>query len=598
MLQSIYLRATRRAHRAALVLLALFSLTPAAFSLSPPPPPTRTPPALVGEFPVGCSNVEQDVTRLASGETVVDYWEGNPRDNGNRYVTDLLVAPAKALTYSVAVPSRASAPELGSLFGRTAGTPVPYAAIFCYPTTTSNTRANYPLPAGRVPRMERDNDAPLIAANPRSADGKWPLIVLSHGLAGSPLGNEYLQVIERFAAEGYLVYAPFHADARFSRTKIEDLSDAVYVLRNYDEIAEMQALRPLGLKQGLDYLLTRVEYANAIDQDRIVGFGASLGGMAMTLLQGAKISTSLSNNNAVTIVRDTRYKAVVGYVPFAGYSFQAAFGESNSGTKGIRVPFLGLGGTADVVAPVSRSLQAIDNMSGARYFVTIEGMPHGLRAEDAPELFGWTFAFYRAYLAKGGGFRDLDSIFFNTIANFSSPADDRVQLRKPTSWSYRDELEVVQYSSRVSNKFFMTGNPAEIALLDSYPALWQRTGHRFATFRLDSTLGSPMCRFWAYDGAKINTHFYSIVPSDCDLVRAQPWARDEGFVMRAQPLASPSGVSTAATATCPADMVKVHRLFNINSINHMYITESLLARSIFTADWTFDGAVFCAGEYE
>lgn len=94
---------------------------------------------------------------------------------------------------------------------------MPYAAIACYPTTTANTRADYVhLPSGvKVPKMQRGAER-LIAANPGSGDSKWPLMVLSHGLAGSPLGDDYIQVIVRMAAEGYVVFAPFHADARYS----------------------------------------------------------------------------------------------------------------------------------------------------------------------------------------------------------------------------------------------------------------------------------------------------------------------------------------------------------------------------------------------
>jgi predicted dienelactone hydrolase len=545
---------------------------------------TPTSPSLQGAYPVGCSNVEQDISRVKAGETPADYWEGNPGATA-RYVTDLLVAPDRALTYKINVPAKSQI----DVFDRTGGTQLQYAAIACYPTTAVNTRANYPLPDGRVPRMERGADTPIIATNPSATDGKWPLIVLSHGLAGSPLGNEYIQVIERLAAEGYVVFAPFHADARYSRTKVEDLADAVYVLARYGEIAEMQALRPVGLKQGLDYILSKPEYANVIDQDQVVGFGASLGGMAMMLAQGSKMTTSLGGTER-TILRDNRYKAVVGYVPFSGYSFQPAFGDSNQGVKGIRVPYLGIGGTADVVAPISRTSQAINALSGSKYFVTIEGMPHGLRPQDAPELFGWTFSFYKAQLSRNQADRNA----FNEIVNFAGNADDRMQIRKTLGWGPRDELEVVEYALPQSGKFFMTGTPGEIALLDGLPTLFQRTGVRFATFRQDSTQGLPMCRFYGNDGGRLNTHFYSTLPADCAAVRAQPWAVDEGIAMRATALSS----SVAATGCSLPDTEKIVRLFNINTANHRYLPQSVVERSVFTAEWAAEGAVFCAAKYE
>jgi len=537
-------------------------------------------PSATGNFPVACSNVEQDFTRLASGSSAPDYWEGNLLSDGSHYITELLVSPANALTYNVATPTRAQL----DVFERQGGKQLAYAAIACYPTTAANTRADYVLPDGsKVPKMQRGAEAPIFATNPAQADGKWPLIMMSHGLAGSPLGDDYIQVIARLAAEGYVVFAPFHADARYARVQLDNFSDYFYVISKYAEIAEMQAIRPLGLKQGLDYLLTRPEYASVIDQDQIVGFGASLGGMAMMLVQGAKLTTSWGGAERV-IVRDDRYKAVVGYVPFSGYSFQPAFGDSNGGVRSVRVPYLGIGGTADIVAPISRTSQMIEALSGSKYFITVEGMEHGFRVQDAPEVFGWTFAFFKAELSRN----QADRVAFNAIDNIPGPSDDRVKIRKTLAWGPRDELEVVEYLSPATKKYFMTGRPNEVALLDSLPADWQRTGQRFATHRTDSTVGAEMCRFWGNDGAAINTHFYSTLPADCAAVRAQPWARDEGIVMRAQ---------TLAGGACPADTEKVIRFFNQSTINHRYIGESLLARTTLGPGWVSDGAVFCAAKY-
>ncbi len=544
-----------------------------------------------GRYAVACSNVEQDFSRLRSGEAPSDYWEGNPLAGGAKYVTDLLVSPANALTYKVSVPTRAQL----DVFENQGGKQLQYAAIACYPTTTTNARADYLLPDGsRIPKMQRGADAPIIATNVEAADGKWPLIVMSHGLAGSPLGDNYVQVIARLASEGYVVFAPFHADARYSRVKLNNIADYFYVFSQYSEIAEMQAIRPLGLKQGLDYFLSKPEYANAIDADQIAGFGASLGGMAMMLAQGATMTTSWGGAERV-IVRDDRYKAIVGYVPFSGYSFQPAFGDSNQGVKRVRVPYLGIGGTADVVAPISRTSQMIEALGGSKYFVTIQDMPHGLRTQDAPELFGWTFAFLKAHLGRSQAERDR----FQQIDSFSGNADDRVQIRKTLAWGSRDEMEVVEYFIKSAGKFFITGLPEEVKVLDSFPNEAERTGNRFATHRLDAPIGMPMCRFWANDGKKINTHFYSVIPSDCALLKAQVWARDEGIVMKAQPLLPVSIlIFPAPPLQCPDNTVKVFRFFNQNKINHRYLPEPLLQRMVMTADWMPDGAVFCAGAYD
>ena len=539
-------------------------------------------PSVNGKYPVGCSNVEQDFSRMPVGAAASDYWEGNPLADGSHYVTELLVSPANALTFKVAVPATSE----NDVFEKQGGKQLQYAAITCYPTTTTNTRADYVLPSGvKVMKMQRGAEAPLIATNPDVTDGKWPLMMLSHGLAGSPLGDDYVQVMARLAAEGYVVFAPFHADARYSRIKIDTISDYFYVLSRYAEIAEMEAIRPLGLKQGLDYILTKPEYASRVDSDRIVGFGASLGGMAMMLVQGAKLTTSFGGAERV-IVRDNRYKAVVGYVPYSGQPFQPAFGDSNGGVRSVRVPYLGIGGTADVVAPLARTSQMIEALSGSKYFVTIEGMPHGFRVQDAPEVFGWTFSFLSAHLSRD----QADRVAFNAIASIPGGSDDRVPIRKTLGWGSRDELEVVEFYSAGSKKYFMTGRPDEIAALDAQPATWARTSLRMATHRNDAPVGAPMCRFWANDGASINTHFYSTNTGDCALLKAQTWARDEGVAMRAQDLLTAS--------SCPADTVKVIRLFNQTTINHRYLTETQLSKITLPAGWKVDGAVYCAAKYE
>ena len=560
------------------ILRLLISVATVAMTLSAAHATGGITPSVNGKYPVACSNVEQDFTRVKAGASAADYWEGTPLSDGSHYVTELLVSPADALTYRVTVPKVSEI----DVFEKQGGKQLQFAAIACYPTTATNTRADYVLPSGiKVPKMQRGAEAPLIGTNPEVTDGKWPLMVMSHGLAGSPLGDDYVQVAGRLAAEGYVVFAPFHADARYSRIKLEDVSDYFYILTRYAEVAEMESIRPLALNQGLDYVLSKPEYASRVDSDRIVGFGASLGGMAMMLVQGAKITASWGGAERV-IVRDNRYKAVVGYVPYSGQPFLPAFGDSNGGVRSVRVPYLGIGGTADVVAPISRTSQMIEALGGSKYFVSIEGMPHGFRVQDAPEVFGWTFMFLNAHLSRD----QADRVAFNAITAVPGGSDDQVKIRKTLAWGSRDEMEVVEYFSPPSGKYFMTGRADEVALLDSTPTVWQRTGQRFATHRVDSPVGANVCRFWANDGASLNTHFYSTLPSDCALLRAQPWARDEGVAMRAQTL--------SAATSCPADTVKVIRLFNRTTINHRYLTESVLARMTLTPNWQSDGAVYCA----
>src|SRR6202171_3493500 len=137
--------------------------------------------SLPGPFPVACSNVVQDFTRVGSGESASDYWEGIPASSGgSRYVTDLLADPANTLSFAVTAPSDTS------LFGSFAGRTVPYVIVVCYPTSSTNPRPDYVLPEGKsVPHMQRGGEAPLLA-DPTT---RYPLLLFSHGYGGSPISG-------------------------------------------------------------------------------------------------------------------------------------------------------------------------------------------------------------------------------------------------------------------------------------------------------------------------------------------------------------------------------------------------------------------------
>src|SRR6266567_7376012 len=61
-------------------------------------------PLALGQFPVGCSNVEQDFTRIQPGESARQYWEGFPTGGQERYVDQLLLDPAHVLRVALPVP--------------------------------------------------------------------------------------------------------------------------------------------------------------------------------------------------------------------------------------------------------------------------------------------------------------------------------------------------------------------------------------------------------------------------------------------------------------------------------------------------------------
>ena len=160
-----------------------------------------------GPYPVACSNIAQNFDRVPEKEAATEFWRGLPRADGtSRYVTDLLAEPADTLVYSYAVPVD------DELYGRYGGRTVQDVAIVCYPTTAANARADYALPNGNVvPRMQRAGDAPILPAG-----GPWPVVLYSHGYAGSPLDGTYFGALLTIASHGYVTVAAFHGDPRWS----------------------------------------------------------------------------------------------------------------------------------------------------------------------------------------------------------------------------------------------------------------------------------------------------------------------------------------------------------------------------------------------
>ena len=371
---------------------------------------------LPGPFEVGCSNVAQDFSRLAPGDTAEDYWEGRPAADGRpRYAADLLSAPLQTLTASV------TAPADPTLFGGFAGRRVDYTVLVCYPTRADNPRPAFALPDGRVvPHMQSAAEAPLWA----DASARHPVLLFSHGLAGSPLSDDgHLTVLLWLASHGYVVAAPFHGDPRIADLQIDDLGDAVAFVRKLDDAVAMQALRPLALAATLDLLLAHPQWRDNLDATQVGGFGASLGGEAMLLLAGASLTTS-PTLSAAPVGTDPRVKAAVGYVPYFGQPLLPVFGRDQSGLDGVTMPYLAIAGTADTTAPLDLTQQGMQRLAGPRALVTIAGQQHRFDEASAPDILTWSLVFLDAYVRGDRAARAQ----LGAMSGVEGGADDRLLL--------------------------------------------------------------------------------------------------------------------------------------------------------------------------
>jgi hypothetical protein len=556
-------------------------------------------PIAPGPFHVACSNIAQDATRIAPGASASDYWEG--RDH---YISELLTQPQTAFTFNAAVPNDRN------LYPQNAGSAVNYVAIVCYPTPASNTDADYVLPGTGdvIPHMQPAGAAPQLVSAfeywntlththvdpPPMFPQRLPVIVYSHGLTGSPISSGYVQVLVETAAQGFMVAAPFHGDPRFSRVRVQDFSDALYLTFNFDHIVEMELMRPLSLKAMTDALLADPGYAVGIDTDRIGGFGASLGGEAMTLLLGAQMTTTIGGHCADAAAHDPRIRAVVGYVPFGGWSFLPAFCEGQGGAASVNRPYLAISGTADTTAPLTQMKQALNLFQSSRYMVELTDGQHEFRPEDAGDLFTWMVTFFNAYLdvqadpgamgrlirMQGVNGGRVDNLTVDVHIPFATDGDAQVR-----------EL----YNSRL-NHFYVTTDATEIQfiLAGGQGDGWSLTGQGFrawTSFPPNAFLTAvPVCRFELAPRGRPWSTFYTSSASDCTSLKAGRGWMYTGTPWYIQPV--------NAQLACPDGYIGVNRAYNQGAVrndsNHRFSTSDSTMHEMERVGWVYEATVMCS----
>ena len=533
-----------------------------------------------GPYPVACTNVEQDFSRVPAGESAEMYWRGVASGGNERYVDALLIAPASALS------STFVAPPDEDLYDRWAGEPVTYVFLACYPTTSANGSADYALPGGGVvPRMQRGAEPPILPASPQ----RLPVLLYSHGYGGSPLAGNYLRALIAFASWGYVAVAPFHGDLRYSVFGPEAIAlKSKAHIPIWSEFVAMQALRPLSLSAGLDVMLSRAEWRDRVDSNHVGAFGISQGGETLMLLGGAELNYNLFNFDTKRVTHDARVKAAVGYVPYFGVESVPAFGGNQGGAQGVTLPFLALSGTADPIAPPTVVRAALDRMAGPRGHVLLDGLGHDLDPGSAADVVTWSLGFLDAWANNSASAKaqlmQVDSVD-------GGLDDHKVLYVDPTGSAGTPGVVVdtIEYYNAALDHYFITAFPEEVALLDAGVQIpgWTRTGYTFRSWKSGTGPGNEACRFFGTPGRGPNSHFYTISDFECDKVKANPDWTFEALAFRAvEPLAS----------GCSAEHATVTRLYNNGmggQANHRYLTDPAAIEATVAKGWLVEGPVFC-----
>lgn len=563
-------------------------------------------PLAPGPFVVACTNLEHDTARLAQlGGAPVDYWEGNEVFGQTRYITDILAHPGTAFTFDFRVPAKPW------LYPTRWWQRIEFAALVCYPTSRLNTDPDYTLPGdgGRIPRMQRAGEAPKIISTPEllqtlgievdmlpnPGPAKLPAIVYSHGLGGSPVGKGYIDIAVQLAAQGYIVASVFHADARISPVRIEDVGDALFALAFFPLIVEMQAMRPLALKEMLHRLLNAPGFAQSVDQDRIGGFGASMGGQAMAHLLGAKITSNLFDGCEET-ERDGRIRAAVGYVPYSGHSFLPAFCKGQAGAADVNRPYLAIAGTHDVTAPIGMTEEALNRFGSTRYLVALEGGEHELRVEDAGDVLTWMITFLNAYLDVPWDPQAMAR--FIRMDQVVGGREDHVviDVHEPFA-NLPGETRALEFWNRHLDHFFIAAGQDEIdaILAGGAGPGWELTGESFKVHPQmppDTFTGvGPVCRFYGVPAGGPNSHFFTASAEECEIVKRNGGWFYEGIGFYLRPVTNPE-------RRCPDGYLSVNRAYNNgaarNDSNHRFTTSDSSIREMGRKGWTVEGTVMCA----
>jgi hypothetical protein len=529
------------------------------------------PVALPGPYPVGCSNLEQDFARVPQGETAESYWRGLATEEGERYVTDLLADPANALVTTFVAPAD------GSLYSRWAGRTLTYANLVCYPTLASNDRADYLLPQGGViPRMQRGAEEPILGVN-----GRLPVLLFSHGYAGSPLSSSYLEALVAFASHGYVVAAPFHGDLRYSIYSPVEWDPPPLYVPVWEEFVAMQATRPRSLSAALDLLASHPHWGGRVDLGRVAGFGVSQGGESLMLMGGAALTHTLALESKV-VGRDARLKASVGYIPYFGTDGIPAFGQDQVGASGAAVPYLAISGADDPLASIERVEQAFSRMSATHLLVSLQG-GHDLFPSTAADIYTWALAFLAAYDLGDPGSRT----WLAGTTSVAGGLDDRKLRYMEAGGGNSDVRTTVEYYHAGLDHYFITADLPEATALDAgSPPGWQRTGYAFRTWVTGRGPGQDACRFFGTPGVGPSSHFYTIDAHECEITRGLPAWTFESLAFRAVPVTGP----------CASGQLAVTRLYNNGmggQANHRYLTDEAEIGRMTSRGWLVEGQVFC-----
>jgi len=185
------------------------------------------------------------------------------------------------------------------------------------------------------------------------ADGKFPVVVFSHGFAGFNTQSTFLT--SHLASWGFVVAAPEHLDRDLKAALTAALSGSTARLNSSNDVADLQETLTL---MGSENTATSSPFYRHLDMARIAAVGHSAGGSAVEKLAAV----------------DSRVKVFVG---LAGASY-GAFGQTSSGA-GSKVPSqpgMLMYGAQDAVVPPGTMISAYNAMTQPKRLIGLTNAGH------------------------------------------------------------------------------------------------------------------------------------------------------------------------------------------------------------------------------
>lgn len=207
-----------------------------------------------------------------------------------------------------------------------------------------------------------------VAVEGAITEGKFPLIIISHGNSGSQY--VYRTISTYLAAKGFIVAMPEH----FGNNRTDNsLSDSVKNLE----------YRPQHISLIIDYLLRKPNFKEHIDANKVAMIGHSFGGYTALAVAGGT-PYSIQGEKIIT-QKDDRVKAIVIMAPAAGYF------SPKEALRQVTIPILLYIATEDMYTPKKWTanviLKGIPNVElvslreikNAGHFSFISPFPDGMK---------------------------------------------------------------------------------------------------------------------------------------------------------------------------------------------------------------------------